>query len=130
MNAYGADPRRLQARRRGRLAEGLAVVWLRLKLYRVLARGVQTGRGSGAGEIDIVAKRGRTLIFVEVKSRATLDEAIESIGYSQRRRIETAAAAFLARRPELASCQIRFDALVVAPGRLPHHIRDAWRPRG
>ena len=116
------------ARRRGKAAETLAALWLRLKLYRILARGTVTGRGSGAGEVDLVAKRGNVLAFVEVKARPTLAEAAESLGLSQRRRIERAAAAFLARRPDLAGCALRFDVVLVAPGRWPRHILDAWRP--
>lgn len=120
--------RREAARRRGKLAESLAVIWLCLKLYRILARGVAGGRGSGAGEIDIVAKRGNILVFVEVKSRASLAEAAESLGPNQRRRIQRAAAAFMARRADLSHCSIRFDAILLAPNRLPRHIPDAWRP--
>ncbi|CAA7621318.1 YraN family protein [Magnetospirillum sp. SS-4] len=118
-----------EARRRGRMAEFLAAAWLRLKFYRILARGVSGGRGSGAGEIDIVARRGRIIAFVEVKSRHTLAEAADSLGPAQRRRIERAAGAFLARRPHLAGLHVRFDAVLVAPGRLPRHIPDAWRPQ-
>ena len=122
------DSSRAAARRRGRTAEALAVLWLRLKLYRILARGSVTGRGSGAGEIDIIARRGRLVAFVEVKARPSLAEAADCLGAAQRRRIERAGAAFLARRPDLADCAVRFDAVLVAPGRLPRHILDAWRP--
>ncbi len=119
---------RQAARRRGKAAETLAVLWLRLRLYRILARGSVTGRGSGAGEVDIIAKRGAVVAFVEVKARPSLAEAADCLSPAQRRRIERAAAAFLARRPELAGCGVRFDAMLVAPGRLPRHILDAWRP--
>ncbi|MDO8607525.1 MAG: YraN family protein [Phaeospirillum sp.] len=119
---------RQAARRRGKAAETLAALWLRLKLYRILERGVVTGRGSGAGEVDIVAKRANVVVFVEVKARPSLAQAAQSLGFGQRRRIERAAAAFLARRPEFAGCDLRFDAVLVAPGRLPRHIPDAWRP--
>ena len=119
---------RRQARRRGKMAETLAAVWLRLKFYRILARGVSGGRGSGAGEVDIVARRGKVVAFIEVKSRPSPTEAAESLGPAQRRRIERAAGAFLARRPDLAGCHVRFDAILMVPGRLPRHIPDAWRP--
>jgi putative endonuclease len=119
---------RRQARRRGKMAETLAAVWLRLKFYRILARGLAGGRGSGAGEVDIVARRGKVVAFVEVKSRPSPTEAAESRGPAQRRRIERAAGAFLARRPDLAGCHVRFDAILMVPGRLPRHIPDAWRP--
>lgn len=119
---------RQAAQSRGKAAETLAVLWLRLKFYRILARGAVTGRGSGAGEVDIIAKRGDLVAFVEVKSRSTLTDAAESLGSAQRRRIERAAAAFLARHPGLGHCRVRFDAMLVAPGHWPRHILDAWRP--
>jgi putative endonuclease len=128
MKSCRVDRDRQGARWRGRLAEGLAVAWLRLKLYRILARGMVGGRGSGAGEVDIVARRGDLVAFVEVKTRSNLRDAAESLGTAQRRRIERAAAAFLARRADLAGCAIRFDVILVTPGRLPRHIADAWRP--
>ena len=128
MKSFPARRDREAARRRGKAAETLAALWLRLKLYRILARGAVTGRGSGAGEVDLVAKRGKMVVFVEVKARPTLAEAAESLGVSQRRRIERAAGAFLARRPDLAGCSLRFDVVLVAPGRWPRHILDAWRP--
>ena len=119
---------RQAAQGRGKAAETLAMLWLRLKFYRILARGAVTGRGSGAGEVDIIAKRGGLVAFVEVKARVSLVDAAESLGPSQRRRIERAAAAFLARHPGLSHCQVRFDVILVAPGRFPRHILDAWRP--
>ncbi|OAN49100.1 hypothetical protein A6A04_02980 [Paramagnetospirillum marisnigri] len=128
MNSSTPPNARREAHHRGRLAEALAVAWLRLKLYRILARGLVRGRGSGAGEVDIVAKRGRVLAFVEVKHRADLDRAAQAISAAQRGRIQRAAAAFVARRPDLAACDLRFDAILVAPGRWPRHIPDAWRP--
>jgi putative endonuclease len=113
--------------RRGRLGELAAVWWLRLKGFRILGRGVKVGRGSGAGEVDIVARRGELVAFVEVKTRATLAEAAHALDPRQRRRIERAAAFFLARRGDLAGCSVRFDAVLVAPWRFPRHVTDAWR---
>ncbi|BAE53307.1 YraN family protein [Paramagnetospirillum magneticum] len=127
MNSAPPSRAHQAAQRRGKVAEGLAALWLRLKGYGILAKGLKSGRGSGAGEVDLVARRGDLVAFVEVKSRATLDQAIESLTPFQRQRIERAAAAFLARRPELASCGVRFDMVLVAPWRLPRHIPDAWR---
>ena len=118
---------RQAAQRRGKAAERIATLWLRLKGYGILAQGLKSGRGSGAGEVDLVARRGDLVAFVEVKSRATLDQAVDSLTSLQRRRIERGAAAFLARRPELAGCGVRFDMVLVAPWRLPRHIPDAWR---
>lgn len=112
---------------KGRIAEFAAFLLLLCKGYRVLARRFSVGAGTGAGEVDLIALRGCTLIFVEVKSRADMALAAESIRPEQRRRIVRAAEAFLAKRPELCDLDVRFDAILVAPGRLPRHIPDAWR---
>lgn len=119
-------PSRQTAARAGRWAERLAAWRLRLAGYRVLARNYR----SPAGEIDLVVRRGRTLVFVEVKSRGDLADAAEAIRVGQQRRIRNAATAFLARHPHLGTCELRFDAVLVAPGRLPRHIPDAWRDSG
>lgn len=118
---------RRAARRRGRWAELLCVWSLRLKGYSILARGHVTGRGTGAGEIDIVARRGGTLAFIEVKARPTRAEAAVAVSARQRRRLIRAAAGFVARRPDLAGCLMRFDAMLVVPWRLPCHLIGAWR---
>lgn len=114
--------RRYRAERRGRLAETLAVALLRLKGYRILERRYKTP----VGEIDIIAERKNTLIFVEVKARRRMRDAIESIGSGQRRRISRAAEAYLARHRGDAGRPCRFDAILVAHRRLPKHIIDAW----
>ena len=116
--------------RRGRWAEALCLWSLRLRGYRILAHGMVSGRGSGAGEIDIIARRGRWLAFIEVKARPSLDGAARAISVHQQRRLSRAAAGFLARRPDLADCHMRFDAMLVAPWRAPRHLIDAWRERG
>lgn len=122
------DPERgHKARRFGRWAESLCVATLRLSGWRVLARGRVTGRGTGAGEIDIIARRGRVVAFIEVKARPSLADAAESLSANQRRRLARAAGAFVARHPELAGCTLRFDAMLVAPWRLPRRLEDAWR---
>lgn len=115
------------AARRGRRGETLAVWWLRLKGWRVLARGFSIGRGRSAGEVDMIVRRGDVVAFVEVKARRHLDQAAAAITAHQRQRIRRAAQAFVAGRPDLAGCALRFDAVLVAPGRFPRHICDAWR---
>ncbi len=114
--------RRRRAYRRGRLAEAVAACWLRLKGYRILARGYR----SPVGELDIVARRSRTLAIVEVKARDRLSDAAVAIGERQQRRIARAALHFQAAHRSLAQCQIRFDALLIRPWRLPRHLVDAW----
>ena len=114
---------RQKAYRRGRWAERAAALWLLLQGYRILERGYRTA----AGEIDLIARRGKLLVFVEVKARPSLDLAQAAIAPRQRQRIERTAAAFLQRHTRFAACDCRFDAILVAPKRFPRHIRDAWR---
>ena len=115
---------RNERQQRGRRGEALAVLWLRLKGYRILARNWR----HPAGEVDILARRGRLLVAVEVKWRADLATAALAVQAQQRRRIAQAAAVFLGRLPDHASLSLRFDAMLLAPGRWPHHLCDAWRP--
>lgn len=113
--------------RKGRRAETLAAWWLRLKGYRVLARGFTVGRGRGAGEVDLIVRRGSVVAFVEVKARAALAEAAAAITPAQQARIARSAQAFIAGRSDLAACSLRFDAVLVTPRAFPRHIADAWR---
>jgi putative endonuclease len=108
---------------RGRKAERLAAWWLRLKGYRILARDFRVP----LGEIDLIARRGAVLAVVEVKARGDLATAAEAIGRRQRTRIQRAAEIFLQRHPALAALGLRFDVVLVAPGRWPRHIAGAWR---
>lgn len=113
---------RRRAYARGRRAERLAAWWLRLKGYRILAQDFRCP----VGEIDLIARRGGILAIVEVKRRARLDSAGEAVSRRQQRRIRRAAELFIQRRPELAGLQPRFDAVLLAPHHLPHHLKDAW----
>jgi putative endonuclease len=115
-------PERVAAFRVGISAESRAAAYLLAKGYRIVARRFRTS----VGEVDIVARRGRVLIFVEVKARNTLDDAAESLLPRQQRRIAAAAAAWLAEHPDDAESHIRFDAVLVAPGRIPRHIEAAF----
>ena len=117
--------RRREAQRRGLRAETIAAWWLRLKGYRILARGFRCP----AGEIDLVARRHRTLAFVEVKARPSLAEASDALTPRQRRRIARAAEAFVQRHSALATCGLRFDVVMIVPRRWPKHISDAWQQR-
>jgi putative endonuclease len=74
----------------------------------------------------IVARRRRTLVFVEVKARERLDDAAEAVVVRQQRRIIAAAEAWLASHPEDINCDIRFDVILVAPKSLPRHIQAAF----
>ena len=120
------DPRRRAAETRGRRAETIAAWWLRLKGYRVLARRFR----SGAGEIDLILRCGRTIVFVEVKSRADETAAILAIRPVARRRIARAAEMWIARHPALAGLDRRFDVVVAVPGKLPRHLVSVFDSEG
>lgn len=107
---------------RGLAAETMAALFLRLKGYRILERRFRTR----LGEIDIVARRGGVIAFVEVKLRRSREDAAEAIGRINQSRVRQAAALYLARHTEYTVCETRFDALVMAPGRLPRHIENAF----
>lgn len=115
--------RGLAARRSGRRGEVLAVVWLMARGYRILGFRLKAPQA----EIDILAKRGEVLAVVEVKSRTSLEVALETVTLDQRDRLRRAGAAIAAGRPALRGCTVRLDLLALAPGRLPRHIPDAWQ---
>jgi len=115
---------RVASEARGRGAETACAWLLRANGYRLLAR---RWRGP-VGEIDLIARRRRTIVFVEVKARPTLSAALEAVTQRQRLRIEQAAEVFLSQHPKWRNLEVRFDVVAVMPGRLPRHIRDAWRP--
>ncbi len=113
--------KRQRAERGGRRAELIASLWLRLHGWRILARRARTP----LGEVDIVAKRGRTLAFVEVKARATAAEADLALDHFRLRRVAAAAEA-LAPRFARAGEDIRIDAIFIVPRRLPRHVTNVW----
>jgi putative endonuclease len=120
---HGQGRKRRQAYLRGLDAEARAVLLLRLKFYRILARRYRTP----AGEIDIIASRGGVINAIEVKARAREAEALEALSPRQQRRIVRALLFFQSRHPALAHLDCRFDIIWVAPYRIPKHIVDAWR---
>jgi len=115
-------PERQVAFQLGISAESRAAALLIAKGFRILARRWK----SPAGEIDIIARRRQLLVFVEVKARANLDEAAESVVPRQRARIAAAAEAWLAVHGARGFRDMRFDAILVAPGKLPRHIAGAF----
>jgi putative endonuclease len=120
-----ARPEKIAAFSFGISAESRAAAWLIGKGYRILARRWK----SPLGEIDIIAARRHLLVFVEVKARATLDDAAFSVTERQKQRIAAAAEIWLAKNPNRAINDIRFDAILVAPGKLPRHIPAAFESR-
>ncbi len=112
---------RQAAEQRGRGAETLACWYLRLKGWRILARRARVH----GGEVDIVARRGRMLAFVEVKARATEDAAAFALDEWRLRRVVVAAER-LAPRYMRDGDDVRIDALFIVPGRWPRHMANIW----
>ena len=114
--------KRVAAYRRGHRGEALAALWLQLKLYRIRDWRYKTP----LGEIDLVAEKGRTVVFVEVKQRAA--NADEALTYAaiNRERIARAAQLWLVRNPDAAGRDFRFDVILLAPGRWPRHLINAF----
>ena len=125
MRGKGAEERterRRGAHLYGMKAEQVAAFLLRLKGYRILARRfVVTG-----GEIDLIAKRGGAIAFVEVKARADMETAGYALYGRQFGRVAAAASLYVARHPQYAAHSLRFDAMLVA-GLWPRHLPDVWR---
>jgi putative endonuclease len=115
----GADERRARLRR-GRFAELIAAAALMAKGYRILGRNVKTR----AGEIDIIAVRGKRLAFVEVKRRLTRADAEAAVGGQQAARIRNAADYWLAYRPRYHAHEQGYDLVLLIPHRWPRHIEN------
>ena len=113
---------RKAAEKRGHLAETTALLLLRLKGYRLLARRFK----SYHGEIDLIVRRGETTAFVEVKARASHDAAIASVTPYQSKRISAAAALWMARDAASNSSYCRFDIVAVNAYLWPSHIENAF----
>lgn len=114
-------PARIAAERRGRQAERICAWWLRLKGWSIVDRRVRTA----AGEIDIIARRGGMVAFVEVKARA--DEAGLDLAIDERRLARVAAAAESVVHIYCApGDDMRIDVMLLAPGRPPRHLANVW----
>ena len=123
-----AAPRRTRqesgarGRREGRFAEAVAALWLMLKGYQILGFRLQTPEG----EIDLLARKGKTLAVVEVKRRASVENALASIQSAQREHLIRAARSLAARRSSLRQLALRLDLIALAPGRLPRHVPNIF----
>lgn len=106
----------------GRRGEWLAVLYLTAKGYRLLGRRF----GGKGGEIDLIMARGDSVVFVEVKARALLDDAAAAITPDKRRLIEARIRQWLARNPWAMQRSLRADAVFLAPWRLPRHVRGVF----
>jgi putative endonuclease len=122
MRRSNSNPERRRAERAGRRAETIAAWYLRAKFYAIVKQRYKTP----VGEIDIIATRGRTTIFVEVKSRKNPRMEFDALASVNRHRIVQAAKFFLAQNPQLVENSLRFDVIFLAPFIWPHHLRGAF----
>jgi putative endonuclease len=122
VEAKAPSPARVAAFNTGLSAESKACVYLLAKGYRILARRFRTPHG----EIDVVARRRGVLVFVEVKARATLDDAAYAVTPRQQHRIVAAAQVWLMTHPQHAEGDCRFDVILIAPRCLPRHVMSAF----
>ncbi|MGV8832714.1 MAG: YraN family protein [Devosia sp.] len=113
---------RLAAYRGGHRAEALAAWFLRLKFYAIIARRYKTP----VGEIDLIAERFGTTVFVEVKARTAASSQTEALEAVNQARITRAAAYWLSRNPAKADSDLRFDVIFLAPWRWPRHVINAF----
>jgi putative endonuclease len=113
---------RQQAEKRGRGAETLACWYLRLRGWQILARRARVP----GGEVDIVARRGRIVAFVEVKARASEEAAAMALDDWRLRRVAVAAER-LAPRYMRVGDDLRIDALFIVPRRWPKHLANVWQ---
>jgi putative endonuclease len=114
--------RRRATFQRGHYAEWVALLFLLAKGYRPLARRY----AAAGGEIDLVMARGDTIVFVEVKARGLMDDALSSITAIKRQRFSRAVRAWLARNDWARGKTWRADAVFIAPRRWPQHIVSAF----
>ncbi|MCX2724728.1 YraN family protein [Roseibium salinum] len=117
-----ATEKRRRAHARGLSAETWAAWYLRLTGWRILKRRYKTGQG----EIDLIAKKRKTVAFVEVKARKTRDAAVEAVTPASQKRISRAARIFVSQHPKAGFYTLRFDILVIRPWSLPEHIENAF----
>ncbi len=122
MRPKGADQKRIRAERLGRWSEYRAALALLLKGYRILALRYKTK----SGEVDIIARRGDLVIFVEVKARKDLRAGVDAVSYTAERRIENAADHWLRRQSDATRLSLRHDIIVVRPWRWPTHFEGAF----
>ncbi len=108
--------------KKGQAAEWIAAMFLMVRGYRILARQYKCP----VGEIDIIARRRDTVVFVEVKTRNSDAEARHAISERQKNRIINSSRAYLQKHPGFSTLTQRFDAVLVIPWRWPRHLKNAW----
>ena len=114
--------RRRKAERRGHVAEYVAALLLLVKGYRILALRYRTK----PGEIDLIARKGELVVFVEVKARIGEREAVDTVSFTAQRRIRAASDVWLSHRRDASRLSQRYDVVAVLPGQFPRHFPDAF----
>ncbi len=114
---------RREAEARGRRGETIAAWWLRLHGWRILAQRVRVH----AGEVDLVARRGRIVAMVEVKTRQKSDDLATAIDAHRLRRV-AAAATVIAPRFLRTGDDLRIDVMLVTGGWRITHLPHVWQP--
>jgi len=109
--------------KKGLIAEKSAALLLRLKGYKIL----QCRYKTRYGEIDIIARQGRLVAFVEVKARRDQRTALEAVSLRSQKRIYDTASYFLSEYPDFQDYDMRFDVISVAPGKFPVHFENMWQ---
>lgn len=122
MTRFAAPEARKRAERRGRWSEWTAALFLMLKGYRILAMRYRVR----AGEVDIIARRGELVAFVEVKARRDLMAAVDAVTFASQNRIRAAGDHWLAREPDAARLSLRYDIVAITPWKLPRHYQGAF----
>ena len=110
----------------GKMAEYIALVYLLFKGYWPVAKNYVTGRGTHAGEVDLIMRKGKMLVFVEVKERRSMEKAAYAISEQQKQRIIRGAEVFLAKHKKYDAYDIRFDAILVEYPFKIKHLPNAW----
>lgn len=113
---------RRKAFTRGVVSEYVAAAWLMARGYRIVAMRYRCK----AGEIDIVARRGDLVAFIEVKARTSTEASVFAVDAHTQRRIRNASLAWLTRQPDGGRLSLSYDIVAVRPWRLPVHMRDAF----
>ncbi|WP_306149325.1 MULTISPECIES: YraN family protein [unclassified Roseibium] len=117
--------RRRKAHTRGLSAETYAAWYLRLTGWRILKQRYKTK----AGEIDLIAKKRKTVAFIEVKARNSRQAALEAVTPASQKRIVRAAKIFVAEHPKAGFFTLRFDVMIIRPWTLPERIVNAFEAR-
>ena len=122
MSAGDKLDRKRRSERKGRRAEYFAALALMLKGYRIISLRYKTA----VGEIDLVARKGDLVAFVEVKARRDLASGVDAVSYPAQRRIAAAGELFISRQKDSTRLSWRHDIVVVSPWRWPIHLEDAF----